>query len=127
MYLQPTKNTQGGHKLMDFKSGCLIMRGLVTLPLRMKQHAQNAQKVAELIQLEIQKLKLPHAQSRVSQSVTLSLGISTQVPEATDSLDGLIKAADRALYQAKELGRNCVVMNSDVKSLVKDYKRLSDS
>ncbi len=86
---------------------------------------KNAQKVAELIQSEIHKLKLPHAQSRVSQYVTLSLGISTEIPQSTNSSDYLIKAADVALYQAKEKGRNCVVINSDVKSLVTNHERVS--
>lgn len=88
---------------------------------------EGAKKVAELIQLEIQKLQLHHPQSRVSELVTLSLGISTIIPQQIDSLAAFIKATDTALYQAKELGRNCVVINSGSKSPVKGYKQMSDS
>ncbi len=87
---------------------------------------EGAKKVAELIQLEIQKLQLHHPQSRVSELVTLSLGISTKIPQKIDSLAAFIKATDTALYQAKELGRNCIVINSGLKSPVKGYKQVSD-
>ncbi|MCA9780599.1 MAG: diguanylate cyclase, partial [Candidatus Eremiobacteraeota bacterium] len=40
--------------------------------------------------------------------VTISLGLAT-FPEDGDTRQALLKAADRALYKAKETGRNRVV------------------
>ncbi|MGB3534647.1 MAG: diguanylate cyclase [Microcoleaceae cyanobacterium] len=62
--------------------------------------------VAEQIQQAIQSLKIPHAQSQVSKWVSVSMGLSAQVPNAEETPDSLIQAADKALYSAKEQGRN---------------------
>jgi diguanylate cyclase (GGDEF)-like protein len=62
--------------------------------------------IARLIQMEIRHLEIPHAQSTVSPNVTLSLGISSQIPNLEHQPESLITAADRALYQAKAQGRN---------------------
>ena len=47
--------------------------------------------------------------------VTISLGVAA-IPENADSTDGLIRCADKALYQAKSGGRDRVVAFSDVAS-----------
>jgi diguanylate cyclase (GGDEF)-like protein len=62
--------------------------------------------IARLIQMEIRHLEIPHAKSQVSPNVTLSLGISSRIPNAEQQPESLITAADRALYQAKAQGRN---------------------
>ena len=41
--------------------------------------------------------------------ITASLGVSCFPAPGIDNLHGLLKAADRALYQAKDSGRNRVV------------------
>lgn len=65
-----------------------------------------AELVAEHIQIKIAALQLPHAGSQVSQYVTVSLGVASMVPTAESAASILIAAADRALYQAKGLGRD---------------------
>jgi diguanylate cyclase (GGDEF)-like protein len=45
----------------------------------------------------------------VPRPVTISIGIS-EFPAAGKSRDGLVRAADSALYQAKQQGRNKVVV-----------------
>ena len=62
--------------------------------------------VAENIREEVKRLHIAHAGSQVSPWVTLSLGISTMIPTPGDNPAQLIALADRALYQAKENGRD---------------------
>jgi diguanylate cyclase (GGDEF)-like protein/PAS domain S-box-containing protein len=67
---------------------------------------EGAQKVAEDIYLEVEKLQIPHSQSGVSNRVTVSLGISSIDATVDTTPDALIAAADRGLYRAKYEGRN---------------------
>ncbi|HYD59254.1 MAG TPA: diguanylate cyclase [Noviherbaspirillum sp.] len=74
-----------------------------------------AMQIAEAMRAEIEGLQIEHAYSGVAKFVTASLGVSTLVPDHMSKTGTLIHAADRALYQAKRSGRNCVVMYSDKK------------
>jgi diguanylate cyclase (GGDEF)-like protein len=65
-----------------------------------------ASRVAEAVMLQIKSLDLPHADSPVSDRITLSLGISSIIPKYTISLQSPIMEADKALYRAKQAGRN---------------------
>lgn len=56
---------------------------------------------------------LPHAESSFG-IVTISVGIAVAVPDANNSVEELIKAADQAMYQAKAQGRNQVVLAGHV-------------
>lgn len=69
-----------------------------------------ALQVAEAMRAEIENLGIEHAKSEVADGVTISLGLCTMVPEHGIKSASLIHAADRALYQAKRSGRNCVVV-----------------
>jgi diguanylate cyclase (GGDEF)-like protein len=75
----------------------------VTLP---NTGVEGAVQIAELIRFEIEQLKIPHHRSDVSSYVTLSLGISSQVPGYESRSESLIAAADKALYTAKQQGRD---------------------
>jgi len=67
---------------------------------------QEAVRVASAIHFQVRQLQIPHARSQVSNWITLSQGISTTVPSDRDSPEALIASADKALYQAKQRGRN---------------------
>lgn len=69
---------------------------------------QGAILVAEKIRSSIESLNIPHEQSDVAGCVTLSLGVACLLPHSGENSLLLINAADAALYQAKQHGRNQV-------------------
>ena len=62
--------------------------------------------LAERIRESVQKLMLPHATSGNAEFVTISLGVASASAQALNDPAQLIARADRALYRAKENGRN---------------------
>jgi diguanylate cyclase (GGDEF)-like protein/PAS domain S-box-containing protein len=72
-------------------------------------HLEGATAFAEQVRRAVEAFALPHGTSRASSVVTLSLGVAAQTPCSNSLPDILLKAADDALYRAKESGRNCVV------------------
>ena len=67
---------------------------------------RGAAHVAENLRKQIEGLGITHINSRVSEHVTVSLGVATIVPNQEFSPAELIFTADQALYQAKQSGRN---------------------
>lgn len=61
---------------------------------------------------KVEKLNLPHAGSLVAEHVTISAGVATTVPGEDLDAEELLKQADKALYEAKEAGRNQVVCHT---------------
>lgn len=58
---------------------------------------------------EIERNGIRNPGSKVSASITISVGVASTLNADIDSLDGLFRVADRALYLAKGEGRNRVV------------------
>jgi diguanylate cyclase (GGDEF)-like protein len=67
-----------------------------------------AKRVGEKIRMAIEALKIPHAGSKILPWVTISVGTATMIPTVYTSFINLISNADKAVYQAKHEGRNCV-------------------
>jgi diguanylate cyclase (GGDEF)-like protein len=78
---------------------------VLILPLTPKEPALL---VAEKLRRTIEEAPLPGEQVLPSRKLTISLGVATYPGDATTSA-GLVLSADRALYQAKQAGRNRVV------------------
>ena len=70
--------------------------------------ADSAMLLAETIRATIEALHLPHPRSTTSAWITVSIGVATIRPHQLDNREALFVAADRALYVAKEAGRNQV-------------------
>ncbi len=70
--------------------------------------------LAERICDAIRGLQIPHPHSPVSSYVTVSVGVSSIVPRDDCAPKMLIRMADNALYQAKEQGRDRVVLNNQL-------------
>lgn len=69
-----------------------------------------AQKLAEEIRLSVQQLTIKHEGSLTDDHVTISIGAASIVPSSESSVEMLLARADKALYAAKEAGRNRVVV-----------------
>jgi diguanylate cyclase (GGDEF)-like protein len=69
-----------------------------------------AAQVATAIQAELRSSAIPAA--RAGQLITLSYGIAGVIPNALMAAKDLIAAADRALYQAKQEGRDRIVVGT---------------
>src|SRR5450830_357038 len=68
--------------------------------------ASGARLVGERLLYNLSQAAIPHAQNVPSGHVTLSIGVSAMVPGAGSNTTMLALAADKALYEAKEHGRN---------------------
>jgi diguanylate cyclase len=68
---------------------------------------EDATAVADQLRLSIEKLDFLAAGQRIS--LTASFGVAGWVPAQGERYERLIAAADTALYQAKNRGRNCTV------------------
>lgn len=65
---------------------------------------------ALLIKDDIENLKIGHSGNKVSQYVTISLGVVCKSGLEINSSEELYKNADENLYEAKRSGRNRVVL-----------------
>lgn len=74
---------------------------------------EDAIKIAEILRQHIEALHIPHLQSTVSNYVTVSIGVTSAIPDTNSSHEKLFEVADKALYQAKAGGRNQVVFLYD--------------
>jgi len=64
--------------------------------------------VAERMRQAVEDLAIPHQYSSVGPVLTVSAGVGSLVPQSDGSSDKILSQADKALYNAKEHGRNRV-------------------
>lgn len=63
--------------------------------------------IAQLCEI-IEELKIPHDKSAISEYLTVSIGIKTAQVKNGDNMEMFYRESDKALYEAKESGRNRV-------------------
>ncbi len=69
---------------------------------------QDAKALAEELRLRLRAMQIPHSGSSAAPAVTVSFGAASCRPVDGGTAADLVTAADRALYRAKERGRNRV-------------------
>jgi two-component system chemotaxis family response regulator WspR len=69
-----------------------------------------ARLVAEKIRRSVEAMHIPHTSPQEGSVLTVSVGLATMLPQQGEEHRLLIQTADRALYQAKNAGRNQVGM-----------------
>jgi diguanylate cyclase (GGDEF)-like protein len=74
----------------------------------------DARRLGESTRLGVESLAIPHGPGATQRTVTISIGIATCKGAKIEDSGSLIRAADRALYQAKAAGRNKVILASDI-------------
>jgi diguanylate cyclase (GGDEF)-like protein len=67
-----------------------------------------ALRIAESMRAEVAALAIPQPRNPIHSLVTISAGVATLQPFSEASAARVIETADRALYEAKRLGRNRV-------------------
>ncbi len=79
---------------------------IITLP---DTPLEGARKLAQLIQEELKKLQIPHDKSKVNQYLTCSIGVVSAIPDSNNSIEKIVEIADKAMYEAKQQGRNRIL------------------
>ena len=82
---------------------------LVILP---EQTAETAAIALERVRRSVEELGIPHTFNQPHGLVTVSVGVAALVPGEPASWEALLGRADRALYRAKQAGRNRVVVDA---------------
>ena len=75
--------------------------------------AAAARAIGDKMREAVSALAIAHADNSACRNVSVSLGLATAVPDPSATAAGLLAAADRRLYRAKETGRNRIVGDDD--------------
>ncbi|MBU1170370.1 MAG: diguanylate cyclase [Proteobacteria bacterium] len=74
---------------------------------------KGAEIIAQRMHYMVNEMKIKHSGSKVDSRITFSMGVSCLIPAKETTVEFLIANADKALYQAKNQGRNRYVVYQD--------------
>ena len=86
---------------------------LIVLP---EQTLESTALAAERLRRAVEELAIPHEASEPGGIVTVSCGLAELSPGEKKTVEGFLKEADEALYQAKESGKNKVAVSGWVRA-----------
>jgi diguanylate cyclase (GGDEF)-like protein len=72
---------------------------------------ENAIQFSQSLKNSIENLNIEHKNSKISDKITISLGLVCKASKEVKSFEDIYKEADLLLYKAKNSGRNKVVSN----------------
>jgi len=75
--------------------------------------AEGAFELAEHIRILVENTNIPHENGEITK-ITLSIGVNSVIPDNKTVINDFVDNADKALYAAKEAGRNRVMRISDI-------------
>jgi diguanylate cyclase (GGDEF)-like protein len=104
------KRVAGALQAESNRQGCYIARfgGEEFTAILPGLAPEPAMEVAEQLRKSVEALAIPHPACVEGAGVTVSIGGSMLQPPAHADVQQVMAAADRALYEAKASGRNCV-------------------
>jgi len=79
-----------------------------------EQDTAGIQKIVQEVHLRIKELAIPHKKSSTASYVTVSMGVYAVNSDTQEDTDAIYSLADKALYEAKEKGRNCAVVYANI-------------
>lgn len=71
--------------------------------------SRNAVRMGDALRKRIESQKIPHEKSNIGQTLTASIGVATLIPVKEYQPAELVQRLDKALYEARFQGGNCVV------------------
>lgn len=78
---------------------------LVVLP---DTELNGAKKVAEVIRKKVIGLRIKHQKNPIEKYITVCLGVHSVIPDKDTRVEQAVSKADKAMYKAKQLGKNRV-------------------
>ncbi len=84
-------------------------------------------KIAESLRKGVENLKIKHEKNKSAGYVTVSIGVASLTPESNSLPSILVSLADKALYQAKKDGRNCIVASNAMNEITQPEKNYNKS
>jgi diguanylate cyclase (GGDEF)-like protein len=92
------------------------------IALLVDTEVEGARMLAERMRARVESLRIEHRASDVAPHLTVSLGVATIVPRTAVRPEDLVDLADRALYAAKEGGRNRVTTTEQLPAVAAPRK-----
>jgi diguanylate cyclase (GGDEF)-like protein len=77
-----------------------------------EENSTNADNVTGLIGRKMRELNIPHEKSTAASYITVSIGVHIVKCGTSEDTNALYDLADKALYAAKNKGRNCAVVST---------------